>query len=218
MMRHFAFLIACVTLGLFATASSEPNRSGAPTSGNEDPQPDTLAGGAFRGGPPPWMDPSLPPPAPTPLGEFQPFGARGTDGKHTRIHFDDLANYLYSLPETIPSDNGAIDDGGRIPTEVKEFGGRTVVVDGYMLPLNVERGKTTRFLLLRNTLACCYGTPPEPNEWILVDAPGGVAPLMDILVDIYGELVVEERWESGYLLGLYHLRADRMAIVRQSRR
>jgi len=178
----------------------------------------TLAADAFSDGPPPWMDPTAPPPAPTPLGEFKPFGERGRLGEHTRIHFDDLANYLYALPETVPSTTGTVDDKGRIPPEVKAFGGNRVVVDGYMLPLNIVKGKTTRFLLLRNTLACCYGTPPEPNEWILVSAPEGLAPLMDILVEIYGDLAVEERWESGYLLGLYHITADRLTIVRQSAR
>lgn len=189
-----------------------------PTVALAEPEFGSVATDAFGSGPPPWMDPTAPPPAPTPLGPPQPFGSRGTDGEFTRIHFDDIANYRYQLPTEIPASTGTIDDAGRIPADVKSFGGHPVLIEGYMLPLNVVKGKTTRFLLLRNTLACCYGTPPEPNEWILVDAPDGLSPLMDLLVEVYGELSVEERWESGYLLGLYHLRASRLTLVRQSGR
>ena len=59
---------------------------------------------------------------------------------------------------------------------------------------------------------CCYGTVPKINEWVSVKmAGGGVKPVMDQAVTLYGKLHVGEMRENGYLIGIYSLDGDKMA-------
>ncbi len=76
-----------------------------------------------------------------------------------------------------------------------------------MLPLKVEDGKITEFLVLRDQSACCFGAVPKINEWINVRMPKGkgVKPVMDVRITFFGVLKVGEVLESGYLVGIYEM-------------
>ena len=58
--------------------------------------------------------------------------------------------------------------------------------------------------------SCCFGKIPEPNEWVVVDmtAKEGGPILMDQLVEIDGKIEVEEKWEEGFFVGIYHVSAN----------
>ena len=68
----------------------------------------------------------------------------------------------------------------------------------------------TMMLLMPDQQACCFGRVPEPNEWVVVDmVPKEGGPiLMDQLVQIEGKLIVEEQWEDGFFVGIYHVHAS----------
>ena len=53
-------------------------------------------------------------------------------------------------------------------------------------PDKMEKGLVVEFLLMRNTLACCFGTVPNMNEWVIVKMKKGVQPMMDVPVAFYG--------------------------------
>ena len=77
----------------------------------------------------------------------------------------------------------------------------------------MEKGLVTEFLLMRNTMACCYGSVPNMNEWVIVKMKKGVAPLMDVPVQFYGQLKVGAMFENGYMTGLYELEGEKMGEV-----
>ena len=106
----------------------------------------------------------------------------------------------------------------RVPSAARSLHGRRITVDGYMIPISLSENdtKTTEFLLLPDTKACCEGETPKQNGWILVSAPGGgVTPRMDQLLRVRGELTVKETWNpaDGFFKGLYHMTCEDMAPV-----
>jgi len=129
--------------------------------------------------------------------------------EYTVVGFDKLASFKYQVPDdpiTEPAAK-AILKQNQIPQPIKNLHGRKVAVDGFMLPLRVENGKITEFLILRDQSMCCYGAVPKINEWISVRMPPGqgVKPVMDVKIKFYGTLKVGEVLENGYLVGIYEM-------------
>jgi hypothetical protein len=102
----------------------------------------------------------------------------------------------------------------QIPANVRGWDGKKAVLVGYMMPVKMEKGLVTEFLLMRNTLACCYGAAPNINEWVIVKMKKGVPPTMDVPVEFYGELKVNPIFDNGYLSGIYFLEGERMGEVK----
>jgi hypothetical protein len=95
----------------------------------------------------------------------------------------------------------------QIPAAIKKLNGSKVIVTGFMLPVKMGSNDelTTEFLLLKSQLLCCYGIAPQANEWVLVEMPKGVKPLMDVPISFRGTLHVGAMFENGYLTGIYSL-------------
>ena len=135
---------------------------------------------------------------------------------YLKLGFEQLASYNFVPPTFDPSvDPTAKPPTGeeQIPAGVKEWNGKKAVVTGFMVPVKMEKGLVTEFLLMRNTMACCYGSMPNMNEWIVVKMKQGVAPMMDVPISFYGELKVGAMFENGYMTGLYELEGERMGEV-----
>jgi len=135
---------------------------------------------------------------------------------YLKLGFDRLGSYPFVPPPFDPTvDPKAVPPTGeeQIPAEVKSWNGRKVVVAGFMMPLKMDKGLVTEFLLLKNTLLCCYGTAPNLNEVILVKMKRGVRALMDQPISFYGELKVGATFDNGYMSGIYQLEDARMGEV-----
>ena len=136
---------------------------------------------------------------------------------YLKLGFDQLAGYTFVPPAFDPSvATTAKPPTGeeQIPVAVKSWNGKKAVVTGFMVPVKMEKGLVTEFLLMRNTMACCYGAVPNMNEWVIVKMKkGGVAPLMDVPVQFFGDLKVGAMFENGYMTGLYELECERMGEV-----
>ncbi len=129
------------------------------------------------------------------------------------LTFDYLASWEYQLPEdmTQPVPGEAEGASERIPEDIRELDRQDVAIKGFMLPLKVEEGKVTEFLIMRDQSMCCYGTVPRINEWISVRMEKqGVRAIMDEAVTMFGKLRVGEFREDGYLVGIYEMDGDRM--------
>jgi hypothetical protein len=99
----------------------------------------------------------------------------------------------------------------QIPASVKALNQKQVAVRGFMMPMKVEKGMVTEFLLLRNQMGCCYGMSPGLNEWIEVKASGkGIKPQMDDLITVCGTLHLGAIRENGYLTGLYRMDCEKI--------
>lgn len=133
-----------------------------------------------------------------------------TPDGYVKVGFDLLAAYTFTPPPYDPTASKPATGEEQIPSAVKALSGRKAVVTGYMVPVKIEKGLVTEFLLMRNTMACCFGGTPNMNEWVIVRMRPGVQPLMDTPVSFYGPLKVGALFDNGYLTGLYEMDAERM--------
>ena len=124
-----------------------------------------------------------------------------------RLAFRDMSNFPYDI--NWDRDGKEFDFTSyakRVPKWLRDKTGASVAVEGFMLPTVVdENNKVTEFLLLPDQMSCCFGKSPEANGWVVVSATNGVEVLMDQIIRATGTLIVEERWDEEFFVGLYHL-------------
>lgn len=143
--------------------------------------------------------------------------ARKDEAGYARIDFALLAGFAFTPQPPTPVAVPAAPD--RLPAAVCALDGRPVCIHGFMLPLKMENGLAKEFLILRNTLACCFGVMPAPNEWVVVRMKGpGAVPLQDQPLKFYGTLHVGETYEDGQFSGLYQMDGEKVAADSSSER
>lgn len=100
------------------------------------------------------------------------------------------------------------DLGGVIPDDVKALSGGQVRLRGFMIPLDQAR-RITRFALVPDLFACCFGQPPGLQHTIIVRCPNGMAVSYypDEIV-VLGRLTVQEKTEDGFVVSLFELDAS----------
>jgi hypothetical protein len=130
---------------------------------------------------------------------------------YLKVGFDQLASYTFTPPAFDPAASKPASGEEQIPAAIKALDGHKVVITGYMVPVKMDKGLVTEFLLMRNTLACCFGGVPNMNEWVIVTMPQGVQSLVDTPISLYGQLKVGAMFENGYITGIYRLAADKLA-------
>lgn len=119
------------------------------------------------------------------------------------LSFDQLASFEYPLP------GEAGDTPPEIPAAIRALDGQRVTLTGFLLPFQGENGLTTQGVLLRSQLTCCYGVAPAFTEFVLITAGGdGFRTVMDVPITLVGTLKVGEKYEDGFLVGIYHLETE----------
>ncbi len=157
-----------------------------------------------------------PPTTPQPYPAAPVTSQPALENGYLKLGFEQLASYAFNPPPFDPAvDPNAKPPTGeeQIPAIVKSWSGKKAVITGFMVPVKMEKGLVTEFLLMRNTMACCFGTVPNMNEWVIVKMKKGVPPLMDVPVAFFGQLKVGAMFESGYMTGLYELDGEKMGEV-----
>jgi hypothetical protein len=130
---------------------------------------------------------------------------------YLKLGFDRLSSYKFIAPEFDPVANPkATPPSGeeQIPPIVKGWNGRKAIVTGFMLPTKLADGKAVEFLLMANQMACCYGTVPNMNDWVIVKSAKGVPVTQDVPISFKGMFRVSATFESGYMTGIYELEAE----------
>ena len=124
-----------------------------------------------------------------------------------RLAFRDMSNFPYDINwDRDGKEFNFTSYAKRVPKRLRDKTGASVAVEGFMLPTVVdENNKVTEFLLLPDQMSCCFGKSPEANGWVVVSATNGVEVLMDQIIRATGTLIVEERWDEEFFVGLYHL-------------
>lgn len=138
------------------------------------------------------------------------------EGDYLRLGFDRLAAYKFEAPPFDPAtQSDAVPPTGeeQIPDIVKSWSGKKAIVTGFMLPVKMNGGLVTEFLLVKDPMMCCYGVVPNMNEWVVVRMAKGVRPLLDVPISFYGELKVGALFENGYMTGIYFLEGEKMGAV-----
>jgi hypothetical protein len=141
-----------------------------------------------------------------------------SDNGYLRLGFDRLASYKFAAPAFDAAADPKVNPPTgeeQIPAAVKEWNGKKAIVTGFMLPVKLENGLVTEFLLVKDAMMCCYGTIPNMNEWVVVKmTKGGVRPLMDVPISFYGQLKIGAMFENGYMTGIYQLDGEKMGEVK----
>jgi len=140
-----------------------------------------------------------------------PIPAPEVDNGYLKLGFDRLSGYKFVAPEYDPLANpkGQAPTGEeQIPQVVKGWSGKKAIVTGFMLPTKLDNGKAVEFLLMANQMACCYGTVPNMNDWVIVRSPKGVPITQDVPISFRGTFKVSATFESGYMTGIYQLEAE----------
>lgn len=140
---------------------------------------------------------------------------------HLDVGFEILGGYAFKLTKAGAAAIGAGDADAlaavnkQIPDLIRQLDGKKVVVTGYMLPMKMDGGLTTEFLLVANSMLCCYGVVPPMNQWATVKMTRrGVTAQQDVPFQVFGTLRVQTRIENGALSAIYHLDADRVRGVK----
>lgn len=134
------------------------------------------------------------------------------------VGFDQLASFTYTPAETNPpaASTPPPTAPDQIPAKIKALDATKVMVTGFMLPVKMDQGLVTEFLLVKDQMMCCYGAMPKLNEWVIVKMAGkGVPPLMDIPISYEGKLKVGEMYDNGYLTGIYLLEGEKQAASKK---
>jgi hypothetical protein len=139
---------------------------------------------------------------------------------YEKVGFDQLASFNFAPPADgaeAPADAQALaKENEQIPAKIRGLDAKKIAVTGFMLPVKMDGGLVTEFLLVKDPMLCCYGVMPRINEWVVVKMNGkGVASLMDTPVTFEGTLKVGAVYENGYLTGIFQLAGDRMAADRK---
>nr|ADI22720.1 hypothetical protein [uncultured verrucomicrobium HF0500_27H16] len=129
------------------------------------------------------------------------------------LNFKNLAGFKYEYPYEEPKGKPwelKEQFEKRVPEHIRKLNGTQISLKGFMLPVETKKDRVTTFLLMADQSSCCFGKIPEPNEWVVVDmmSKDGGPILMDQLIEIGGKIEVEEKWEEGFFVGIYHLVAN----------
>lgn len=131
------------------------------------------------------------------------------DDKVTFVSFSKLSNFEFEIPESDNPNELKIVANSMVPDSVKQYDGKNININGYMIPLKWEKSDVVEFLVVANTLSCCYGQPPKFNEIILTKMKGkGVKPLMDSPIFFQGRLKVGAVIEDGGLAALFSMECE----------
>ncbi len=133
------------------------------------------------------------------------------DGAYLRLGFDRLSGYKFVTPEYDPLANPkapAPSGRSRYRPRSRAGAGRRPIITGlHAADQARQNGKAVEFLLMANQMACCYGTVPNMNDWVIVRIPKGVPITQDVPISFRGTLQGERDFRERVHDG--HLRAGR---------
>ena len=144
------------------------------------------------------------------------------DSDFLNVTFDTLSSYYYEIPDVAePAKPGEkVEASGdikrpkdQIPAPVKALNGKKVSMQGFMIPIKLDKGATKSFLIVKDRSVCCFGRVPRMNEWVSVKMNGDKTTkfIGDQPVTIFGTLEVGEEIVSGEVMSIYRLNADDVA-------
>jgi hypothetical protein len=95
--------------------------------------------------------------------------------------------------------------GGNIPDDVKRLSGHPVRLRGFMIPMD-QADNITKFALVPDLFACCFGQPPQIQHMVVATCPPGkaVGYSPDEIV-VEGKLNVEEKKDDGYIISIFEV-------------
>ena len=201
-----ATAVATVTVN---AAPAAPSMQGAPA-----------ADGPVASVPAPAAETAVPSNPPEPVKAAEPETHPEAATTYKSMAWDDISKYRYVPPKPVADDaNGAAaaPQVDQIPEDIRAMAGKRFVIDGFAVPLDYEKGIVKKLILLSAPLACCFAEAPPMNHWMTVTNDSGIE--FDYskygVLRISGVFDVGEETREGYVVGIYRMRAEKIAVVEQ---
>jgi hypothetical protein len=130
------------------------------------------------------------------------------------IGFDKLAAFEYVVTDAATgaseAEIAAAMQKDQIPPWARFYDGKKVALTGFLMPLKLEGGLTTKFIMMRDITTCCYGNVPNMNEYVIVSMAGsGIKPIQDVPVVLTGTFRISEKYENGYLSSIFQMDGEK---------
>jgi hypothetical protein len=124
------------------------------------------------------------------------------------LGFDKLSSFNYTLMDAgtgaTPEQIAEHRKKDPVPAWVRTYDNQRVVLTGYMMPLQIENGRSKKFVMMRDVTTCCYGAVPNMNDYLVVTMKGaGIEVVQDVPVELLGTFRVDHRYEDGYVVSLF---------------
>jgi hypothetical protein len=136
------------------------------------------------------------------------------------LGFDKLSSFAYTL---VDAGTGATPEQiaehvkkDPVPQWVRTYHNQRVVLTGYMMPLQVENGRSKKFVMMRDVTTCCYGAVPNMNDYLVVTMKGdGIEVVQDVPVELLGTFRIDHRYEDGYVVSLFVMDGEKLLGVKK---
>lgn len=130
------------------------------------------------------------------------------------IGFDRLAAFEYTV---IDAATGASEEEievakqrDQIPGWARFYDQKRIALTGFMMPLVVKDGLSTKLIMMRDITTCCFGNVPNMNEYVIVSMKGaGVKAIQDVPVVLTGIFKISEQYEAGYLTSIFQMDGEK---------
>jgi hypothetical protein len=140
------------------------------------------------------------------------------------VAWDDISKYSYVPPEPDADDASPAAQAkakpktaDQIPADIRAMSGTRITIEGYVVPLDYDKGYVLKFIMLAAPLACCFAEAPPMNRWITVSN----AAKLDFEYGKYNVIRVScvfdvgEETREGYVVGIYRLKAEKIVNVNE---
>lgn len=130
------------------------------------------------------------------------------------LGFDKLSSFQYKLVDAgtgaTPEEIAEHIKHDPVPAWVRKYDGQRVLLTGYLMPLQLEKGRAKKFVMMRDVTTCCYGAVPNMNDYLVVTMAGDpVEPVQDVPVELIGTFHVDHRYEGGFVVSLFTMTGEK---------
>jgi len=136
------------------------------------------------------------------------------------LGFDKLSGFNYTLLDAgtgaTPEQIAEHRKKDQVPDWLHIYDGKRVVLTGYMMPLQVENGRSKKFVMMRDVMTCCYGAVPNMNDYLIVTMKGvGVEVVQDVPVEMLGTFRIDQKYEDGFVVSLFVMDGEKLLTVKK---
>ncbi len=131
------------------------------------------------------------------------------------LGFDKLSSFAYELVDAgtgaTPEQIAAQMKKDQVPAWIHIYDNKRVVLTGYMMPLQIENGRSKKFVMMKDVTTCCYGAVPNMNDYLIVTMKGdGVEVVQDIPIELVGTFHIDQKYDGGYVVSLYVMDGEKI--------
>ena len=146
--------------------------------------------------------------APAPAVDLTPHKVVVDGAEIFALGFDKLSSFPYVIVDAgtgaTPEEIAEQMKKDQVPDRIRIYDNQRVLIAGYMMPLQIENGRSKKFVMMKDVSTCCYGAVPNMNDYLIVTMKGdGVEVVQDVPVELIGIFHVDQRYDGGYVVSLF---------------